>query len=98
MLLLGFLALAGTVSSQSPSQRNPNPCQDVTGEDTFVRDWSSCSDYFWCNEDKAVPSGPCPDDKVFDEEILKCAPATEECLLCPADGSIAVSSNSIFQN
>jgi len=66
--LLAILAFSGTVLSQG--ERNINPCLGVEGVTplTFKRDWATCASYFWCNGEEAIPSGPCPDNFIFDEE------------------------------
>lgn len=92
-LLLSVLALAGAALGQ----RNVNQCAGVTDETTFVNDWAHCSDYFWCNFDQTVPSGPCPDGFGFDVDQQRCSqPAATGCDTCPAEGNIAVSSNDEF--
>lgn len=86
-LLICVLALTGAVLGR----RNPNPCEGVTTDTTFANDWSTCGDYFWCNFDKAVPSGPCPIGMGFIYEKLACSSEAATCDECPADDNIAVS-------
>lgn len=65
-------------------QRNPNPCAGITGVDTFVNDYASCADYFWCFNDMAVPSGPCATGQGFDIATGACTVAAgATCAECP---------------
>lgn len=77
--LLSIFALASVVIAQ----RNPNPCADVTGTDTFRNDWASCADYFWCLNDQAIIAGPCPQGQGFDEDQNQCTYDMSTCDSCP---------------
>lgn len=95
--LFGVIVLFSSVVHGQ--QRNPNFCEGITGVDTFVNDFASCADYFWCYNGVPVPSGPCTDDRVFDQDQNGCSIdttiCTEECPE-PVEGfpAIAVSGRS----
>ncbi|CRK97663.1 CLUMA_CG011048, isoform A [Clunio marinus] len=87
-VLITLLALSGA----SLAQRNPNPC-DAAAPGDFVQDYTSCSDYFWCDsEGQPISTGPCPVDRpIFEEGTQNCVSGAA-CDVCPtgADLPIAV--------
>ncbi|CRK93155.1 CLUMA_CG006557, isoform A [Clunio marinus] len=82
LIFLSVLAILGGTLGQ----RNPNPCEGVTGTDTFVNDYTSCADYFWCNNDVAINAGPCPDGFIFNGDSQTCV-FGDVCDECPTDGT-----------
>ena len=73
-------------------QRNPNPCLGVPGSTEFRNDWSSCEDFFWCNNGVAVAGDACPQGLDFVEEEQACILTDDPCDECPPH-NIAVSSS-----
>ena len=91
--LLCVLALTCSVLGQ----RNENPCAGVTDRTQFRNDWSTCGDYFFCDYERAVPSGPCPDGYGFTLEAIACSAAANQCAQCPEVGNFAVSRSTVYE-
>lgn len=88
------LLFAIALSSFAVGQRNPNPCAGVVGNTQFRNDWSSCADYFWCNNEQAIPvPTPCEPGFGFDQALQACTIDQATCARCPPDGNLAVSSH-----
>lgn len=86
------MALTGSALSQIHS----DPClQPPTSTPQFRDDFASCGAYFWCDGERAIPTGPCRDGFKFDETQQGCLAIDvaddPPCPPCPATGLMAVS-------